>query len=158
MRDPNRITEIIKTLEEVWKSNPDFRLGQLLTVAARPKTPHPRTFNIEDDEILLGLKSIGQPQNKESIPFWERYPDVSKCELSEISIKLIEEYIQILKLENFGSIITASKLMELNGAPTLDNYWMSKQEERILRIRKILAMLEAKNMIRQEEIGYKIEI
>ena len=38
MTDVNRIPEILKELEKVWKDNPDFRLGQLITVASKPSS------------------------------------------------------------------------------------------------------------------------
>jgi len=55
MRDSERIPEILSNLERIWKDNPDFRLGQLLMVAIRPKNPCPDVFYKEDDEILKGL-------------------------------------------------------------------------------------------------------
>jgi hypothetical protein len=30
MRDPQRIPLVLKELEEIWKENPDLRLGQLI--------------------------------------------------------------------------------------------------------------------------------
>ena len=63
MRDKNRIPEILQELERVWRDNPDFRLGQLITVAARPSSPHPTTFYIEDDKMLEGFKTLGQIRN-----------------------------------------------------------------------------------------------
>jgi len=159
MRDPNRIPEMIQILEEFWKANPDYRLGQLITVATRPTTPHPGTYAIEDDEMLDGLKSIGKPRprNDTSIPYWEKYPQVSKIEVDKISFQLIEEYIQVLIKDKFDGIITATKLMELNGAPTDDRYWMAKQRSRILRLRELLCQIQENKLIKQEEIGYVID-
>lgn len=159
MRDPNRIPQMIKILEEFWKANPDYRLGQLITVATRPTTPHPGTYAIEDDEMLIALKSIGKPRsgNDNSIPYWEKYPQVSKIDVDKINVQLIEEYIQVLRKDKFDGIITATKLMELNGAPTTDSYWMGKQTNRILRLRELLRQIEEKKLIKQEEIGYVIE-
>jgi uncharacterized protein YihD (DUF1040 family) len=31
MRDPQRIDEILKRLGDIWKENPDLRLGQLIS-------------------------------------------------------------------------------------------------------------------------------
>ncbi|MBQ4820973.1 hypothetical protein [Aquimarina sp. MMG016] len=55
MRDPNRITETLKHLERIWKENPDYRLGQLIVIATKPKEPCPAVFYKEDDEMLDGL-------------------------------------------------------------------------------------------------------
>jgi hypothetical protein len=48
VRDKNRIPKILNELERVWKSNPDFRLGQLIVVGAKPKKLCPEVFYIED--------------------------------------------------------------------------------------------------------------
>lgn len=55
MRDPDRIDRIIDKLREVWKANPDLRLGQLLVNAIRPSQPCPQIFYPEDDVIQKGL-------------------------------------------------------------------------------------------------------
>lgn len=46
MRDKNRIPKILNELERIWKANPDFRLGELMVVATKPKNPCPSVFNI----------------------------------------------------------------------------------------------------------------
>ena len=33
MRDIKRIPKILEELEQIWKENPDYRLGQLLVVS-----------------------------------------------------------------------------------------------------------------------------
>lgn len=58
MRDPNRIKETLANLERIWTNNPDFRLGQLLVNATKPKNPCPEVFYIEDDKILVGLLDL----------------------------------------------------------------------------------------------------
>lgn len=60
MRDKNRIPKILQELQEVWVKNPDLRLGQIITIATRPKTTCPEIFYIEDEDILKGIQSIGQ--------------------------------------------------------------------------------------------------
>lgn len=55
MRDPNRIGQMLSTLQRVWAQNPDLRLGQLLVIAARPKQPTPEVFYAEDEVLLQGL-------------------------------------------------------------------------------------------------------
>ena len=50
MRDPARIDVILKRLSEIWKKNPDLRLGQLL-VGANSLTTIP-LFYTEDEALL----------------------------------------------------------------------------------------------------------
>src|SRR5437764_11905452 len=50
MRDPNRIDRMIEMLWELWKAQPDMRLGQLLVNVIRPGEPCPRVFYAEDTD------------------------------------------------------------------------------------------------------------
>ena len=64
-RDPNRISGLLKVLEQVWQNYPDWRLGQLIVNATRLSRPSfkcPEVFYIEDDEML---KAIGQMANEQ---------------------------------------------------------------------------------------------
>jgi hypothetical protein len=59
MRDPNRISPILKALEEVWRANPDLRLGQLLVAATNVcgrNVVCPEIFYAEDDVLLKGIE------------------------------------------------------------------------------------------------------
>ena len=58
MRDPNRIDIILKKIEEVWKKNPDLRLGQLLTDAANHSgwKGNDDLFYYEDSDLFKGLE------------------------------------------------------------------------------------------------------
>lgn len=58
MRDKSRIPKILKLIEEVWTENPDFRLGQLIVSAARPTTPSPEVFHIEDEILVKKLEEL----------------------------------------------------------------------------------------------------
>lgn len=62
MRDKNRIPIILKELGDIWEKNPDLRLGQIITIATRPKNACPEIFYIEDDKILRGILSIGNEE------------------------------------------------------------------------------------------------
>jgi hypothetical protein len=159
MRDPNRIKILIDELEKFWKTNPDFRLGQIITVATRPIKPHPSTFYIEDDKLLKGLIAMNSNQPSPKIPkaYWEIYPNVCRIELNEITDDLIEEYISLLRKEKFEGIITPIKLMELNGAPIDDKHWMAKQSNRITKLRSILLNLKNMGRLIEVEIGYHIK-
>ncbi len=58
MREKARIKPILLELQEIWEQNPDLRLGQLMVIATRPTDPCPEVFNIEDDQLLDGLRSF----------------------------------------------------------------------------------------------------
>ena len=95
MRDKNRIPKILNELARIWKANPDFRLGQLMVIATKPKNPYPSVFNIEDEELLKGLvafenrEQILSPKSNE-IPDWKKFPNVSRIKPEEITIELLE--------------------------------------------------------------------
>jgi hypothetical protein len=56
MRDPARIEEILKLLYEVWRFEPDLRLGQLVFNAARINKPELQDiYSIEDAALRDGL-------------------------------------------------------------------------------------------------------
>jgi hypothetical protein len=56
MRDPERIDEMLDLIREVWQSNPDLRLGQLIVNAARMREPAiENIFYIEDGSLAKGL-------------------------------------------------------------------------------------------------------
>jgi hypothetical protein len=52
LRDKNRIPEILKKLEEVWKKNPDLRLGQLIS------NVWPQPFFPEDDAFIKAIEAF----------------------------------------------------------------------------------------------------
>ena len=58
-RDPKRIPEVLRLIEEVWQKNPDWRLGQLLLNHINPVSPCPELYYIADDALLrrLGIKN-----------------------------------------------------------------------------------------------------
>jgi uncharacterized protein YihD (DUF1040 family) len=53
MRDPDRIDPMLDLLAQVWKQNPDWRLGQVI-VNATDKA----TFHVEDNDMRDGLRSL----------------------------------------------------------------------------------------------------
>jgi hypothetical protein len=55
MRDPARIDRMIEMLWELWKAQPDLRLGQLLVNVIRPGEPCPRVFYAEDTDTEAKL-------------------------------------------------------------------------------------------------------
>lgn len=55
MRDPERIDVMIQLLRDVWRHNPDLRLGQLVYVATH-STGRRDVFEIEDDEMQESLR------------------------------------------------------------------------------------------------------
>ena len=56
MRDPRRIEEILREIGEIWRKEPDLRLGQLVVIGARPREPQPHIFYVEDEVLLEGLR------------------------------------------------------------------------------------------------------
>jgi len=159
MRDPSRIPIVMDKIQEVWKSNPDFRLGQLICVFARPSQPCNDLFNIEEDDLLKGidkfLNRLNTMDNNVKDGFWERYPKISKIPTDEITVDIIESFIKQLKLENNKITITPKNLMKLNNAPISDKNWMSKQDSRIRKIEIFLTQLEMKEIISESEVGYR---
>ena len=57
MRDPKRIDPFLKTIEKIWKENPDLRFGQLIENAIRAEY----LYYIEDDQALRALLSVYMP-------------------------------------------------------------------------------------------------
>jgi len=55
MRDPERIPVILSRIEEIWKKNPDMRLGQLLSNPFVDLTP---LFYSEDDALVGRLEDL----------------------------------------------------------------------------------------------------
>lgn len=53
MRDPNRIDNILQQVGEVWKQNPDLRLGQLLLNCMSD----PMLYYVEDDKLVEVVRS-----------------------------------------------------------------------------------------------------
>lgn len=161
MRDKNRIPEILKELEKKWLENPDFRLAQLITIAAKPNTPHPTTFYIEDDDLLKGLISISNNEEEEhqeyDIPYFKRYPNISRIPANEVTESLVSEMLNILAKEKKEIVITPLKLMELNGAPTTDDNWLLNNKSRILILENILFELKEKGGLEISEIGYSFK-
>jgi len=171
MRDINRIPEILNELERIWKANPDYRLGQLVLAAVKPKDPCPSIYYIEDDQLLKGLlafenKDEIQSQKSEDIPNWKKYPDISRIEPHKITIELLEKMINAIKFHNKNIVITPINLMKLNGAPVSDQNWMLSQKNRTKRIKKLLIQLKEKGTLEErvlnqdflgiKEIGYNL--
>lgn len=160
MRDINRIPTILKELAKIWKSNPDYRLGQLVCVFTKPFEPCHEIFNIEDEKLLEGLHSFktknAMVSNEINSPIWKKYPDVSKVETQSLSKKLIKSYIIILSEENNEITITPKNLMKLNCAPVNDKSWMNNQKQRIEIIAGFLEELKNEGLISEIEKGYNI--
>lgn len=56
MRDPARIDGMLQLLGEVWRQDPDLRLGKLIFNAARIREPNlADVFSIEDAALRKGL-------------------------------------------------------------------------------------------------------
>lgn len=157
MRDKNRIPKILNELKRIWEANPDFRLGQLIVIATKPKNPSPSVFNIEDEELLKGLISFEnreqiQSQESDEVPDWKKYPNVSRIKPEEITIELLEEMISAIKLHKKKIVITPINLMKLNGAPVSDNNWILSQKLRRKKIKNLLVQLKEKGILEEREL------
>ena len=56
MRNPERIPEVLKELEEFWKQNPDWRLGQIIANLNYEIMRNNDPFYMEDKNLLELLK------------------------------------------------------------------------------------------------------
>lgn len=57
MRNPERIQEVLKELEEFWKQVPDWRLGQVISNFSYELMGNNDPFYMEDDKLLELLQS-----------------------------------------------------------------------------------------------------
>ena len=57
MRNPERIPEVLKELEEFWKQVPDWRLGQVISNFSYELMGNNDPFYMEDDKLLELLQS-----------------------------------------------------------------------------------------------------
>ena len=64
MRDPQRISEIMPLLQSVWAEVPDLRLGQLLCVLSYLATNTSDPFNMEEDQLLIGIQMFHEARLK----------------------------------------------------------------------------------------------
>lgn len=55
MRDPERITQILYLLGDIWNEAPDLRLGQIIFNAGIPRVD---IFYVEDDEVIKKLQAF----------------------------------------------------------------------------------------------------
>lgn len=177
MRDKNRIPKVLKELERIWMANPDFRLGQLMVVASRPKTPCPAVFYIEDDKLLEGLRAFETrtpmvSEAADELPDWKKYPDISRGSEEALTLELMVEMMAVLrveqnkKMEQSKIVITPARLMKLNGAPVSDRTWLRTQALRMDKIAQLLAQLEEHGTLKKrkskpfiagiEEVAYEL--
>tara|TARA_Y100000766_G_C18443806_1_gene382679 strand:- start:36 stop:530 length:495 start_codon:yes stop_codon:yes gene_type:complete len=158
MTDVNRIPEILKELEKVWKDNPDFRLGQLITVASKPSSPHPTTYYIEDEKMLKGLKSFGEKNTNEEKfePLWMKYSEIGKMEPESLTVNHLKDIILELNDRNEKLILTPESVLGIIGAPIKDNGWMNNQKPRLDKIKQLFAKLESEEILKPVQVGYKI--
>ena len=156
MRDPNRIPTILKALEQIWKANPDFRLGQLIMVGTKPKEPCPELFYIEDEDLLEGLlkfdKNVALDNGKdESIDSWSKFSNISRIAPQELTIELLKQLIIEIKNSNKNIVITPINLMKLNGAPVSDQSWILSQKQRINTLKKLLVELNESGLLNERK-------
>jgi len=54
MKDPKRISRVLKLIKQIWEKYPNLRLTQLLGNCFKPGD----NYYIEDEELLVKLKEI----------------------------------------------------------------------------------------------------
>lgn len=59
MRDSNRIDNILNSIGDIWKKQPDLRLGQLLLNVIQD----PALYYIEDEALVEKLKEFYKGSN-----------------------------------------------------------------------------------------------
>jgi|GEM_PF-4602362 len=59
-RDPARIPAVLEVLRDVWSPHPDLRLAQLIVNAAAKARPGTDVFFVEDEDLLIGMRSLGK--------------------------------------------------------------------------------------------------
>lgn len=159
MRDINRIPEILKELERVWRDNPDFRLGQLITIVARPTDPHPTTFHIEDDKMLQGLKSFRERKTDHdtSEPIWIRHCAIGTTDPASLTDNNLKDLLLELRDRMEQIILTPESILGIIGAPIWDKEWMRNQKPRLNKLKELLANLESEELLKPVQVGYEIK-
>ena len=90
MRDPQRIHRLLAAVHNVWKANPDLRLGQILVNAASKAgiaVECPALFYAEDDRVLEGLLRFSTEDKPGSVPRFTEKADLWLPFVSGESIK-----------------------------------------------------------------------
>ncbi len=55
MRDPQRIKQVLDTIEKIWVKHPDLRLGQLIQNLVSSKNAN-YIYYMEDEELIKRLQ------------------------------------------------------------------------------------------------------
>lgn len=81
MRNPERISKIIKELERFWEENPDLRLGQIVSNLSYEITKNNDPFYIEDKTLLelLRMKNSRECVCKNCGKTFTKYSRIDKC-------------------------------------------------------------------------------
>jgi hypothetical protein len=58
VRDPGRIDQVLEAIRQVWVTDPDLRLGQLLINAVRPRDPCPELYSVEDTVLVRKVANL----------------------------------------------------------------------------------------------------
>lgn len=49
---------MLAALQKIWEANPDLRLAQIISNAARGHSAWPDVFSIEDRDLMKGLQKM----------------------------------------------------------------------------------------------------
>ena len=160
MRDIERIPKILAQLETIWKADPDLRLGQLIMNLAKPSTPCPDVFYLEDDTLLERIAAFDQrrPSEKDDRkhPPWQRYPDLIRIPLGDLTLDLVLQFIRVAQEDDPQRIFSPRNMLEWVSAPVHDANWFRQQEDRVEKLDQLLLELKDQGVLETAEIGYRL--
>lgn len=132
MRDPARIPEVLAAIHNVWKRNPDLRLGQIVAVATAKSGRNvecPEIFYLEDEDLLRGLQKYDQlPVPPKSAPrreFDDRF--MSGDPIPGVRLRL-NQHVRITEGEHAGREGFVISLLSITPEPTYRVERMDKRK------------------------------
>jgi len=81
-----KVLDNLDHIEKIWKSWPDYRLGQLL-INEHYVPDTTRMYNVEEDNWLINNKIL----NIEDIKFWGSNYDINMTKLPKTNYKLLKD-------------------------------------------------------------------
>jgi len=66
MRDKNRIKPLLENIEKIWQTQPDLRLGQLISIMSSSFNDYRKNcdlFYFEDKDLEIGMEKYKKMHN-----------------------------------------------------------------------------------------------